>query len=1051
MYKKMRHGFSMIGLIIAIAAMGAIGTVAGPSIITYIDRTKVDDLITKEQILKDAFVNYYRASDYNISNMPQNIDQLISVAISDKLLPKTDSSSTSVTATDIAYYKSNGFGGNIALSLSGAILNIESDIPSSKPYARRYYQNATGKLYPGYSGTGNILGHQYALAGDMMKHVQLTTAIAEKAATAGATTDEAAAKTSSTKWWDYNPANDVYQVKNWNGTGWEVEKTVYANNGTTASSGGSLLTTVGDPNSVSAASVAEGTIMTDSNGRQYASVGGGWKPIGNSSMVGDINGTSASSVSNGTTISQLNTDGSVSQYISINGAWYQVSSGGSSGGAFIEPSFTLPLTIYPKGVYDINSSHPSPLLVSGYQWEVVSNNFSLSTLVGSSTTMTLATADVGDTLILKMRAVSTAGIASAWITKSATIGLPAATITASSTSEVIGRTVNLGSNTKAVDNSAITVDSYLWSVSSGTLSSTTVSNPVLTLPLTPSTVTVTLTTTYKGISKSSTTSIAAIDMTAPTLAGVSASYNGAIEPVSVSNTTNYIAPTYLWSIVSGGGTLSSTTVSNPTYTLATTGTAATVRCTVTDNGISKSTDLVFAMSAMVSPVITGSTTPYDGQTTAYATATSHLTGTTYAWTKFSGTPTVAFSASTAKTTNATFTGAGAVTLRLTATYKGKAVYTDYAVTSSTMATPTLSGTTTTYQGAAEPLAATNTTSYVAPTYLWSIVSGGGTLSSTTVSNPTYTLATTGTAATVRCTVTDNGISKSTDLVFAMSAMVSPVVTGSTAVNLSIATAYSTSTSYLAGTTYLWVKVSGTPTVTFSASTSASTNATFATDSGNITIRLTATYKGKVVYADLIVGVKPQKPTITLPAAVYYTEAGASFSAAANGATGTTFTFTFVNGTTGTQTTNTILWTAPTMGTATVKVKQVKDGVSSDEDGPYNINLVTMNTPVISNNHYSTDLVSSPQFYYLNTLASTAGANSLVGTFTTQGTGTPTYSWANYTGDESDITYATATALTTAYTCGVAGIANIGIVVTHRGVSKTTTTDIECNGFETMEY
>lgn len=34
---------------------------------------------------------------------------------------------------------------------------------------------------------------------------------------------------------------------------------------------------------------------------------------------------------------------------------------------------------------------------------------------------------------------------------------------------------------------------------------------------------------------------------------------------------------------------------------------------------------------------------------------------------------------------------------------------------------------------------------------------------------------------------------------------------------------------------------------------------------------------------------------------------------------------------------------------------------------------------------------------------------------------------------------------------IVGTANIGIVVTHRGVSKTATTTIECGGFETKEY
>jgi len=265
-----------------------------------------------------------------------------------------------------------------------------------------------------------------------------------------------------------------------------------------------------------------------------------------------------------------------------------------------------------------------------------------------------------------------------------------------------------------------------------------------------------------------------------------ATLNGTVTDDGLPNPPATVTTT--WSTVTGPGTV---TFANPsakatTATFSTAGTY-TLRLTASDSALSAFDDIVVTVNPAV-PVNTPPVVNAGADQTITLPAAASLSGTvtddglpnppatvTTIWTKVSGPGTVTFANPSAKATTATFSAAGAYTLRLTASDSALSAFDDVVVTVNGTAPNTapvvnagadqtitlpaaasLSGTVTD-DGKPNPPATVTTT--------WTKVSGPGTV---TFANPsakatTVTFSTSG-SYTLRLTASDSALSASDDLV-----------------------------------------------------------------------------------------------------------------------------------------------------------------------------------------------------------------------------------------------------------------------------------------------
>jgi hypothetical protein len=258
------------------------------------------------------------------------------------------------------------------------------------------------------------------------------------------------------------------------------------------------------------------------------------------------------------------------------------------------------------------------------------------------------------------------------------------------------------------------------------------------------------------------------------------------------------------------------------------------------------------------------------------------TGTlTRTWTRVSGTGTVTFSAPSAATTNASFSTAGTYVLRLTASDGALSAMDDVTVT----VAPPANTAPMVAAGADRSITLPNTTTFTATvsddglptppgalTLSWTRVSGTGTVTFSAPSAAT-TNAIFSTAGTyvLRLTASDGALSAMDDVTVTVAppANTAPMVAAGAdrSITLPNTTTFTATVSDdglptpPGALTLSWTRVSGTGTVTFSAPSAATTNASFST-AGTYVLRLTASDGALSAMDDVTVTVAP--PANTAP-------------------------------------------------------------------------------------------------------------------------------------------------------------------------------------------
>jgi hypothetical protein len=353
---------------------------------------------------------------------------------------------------------------------------------------------------------------------------------------------------------------------------------------------------------------------------------------------------------------------------------------------------------------------------------------------------------------------------------------------------------------------------------------------------------------------------------------------------SATCSTGAAITTWSWSDGGAGGTFSSSTAKSPTYTAPanTTGSSRTLALMVTATAGtlsgSQSVSVVEQSTATSSHSLTlnayaaPSTVASKGSTSLTVTATDSLghTGLTYAWTDNGAGGT--FSSTTVA--NPTYTAPGngsssSVTRTLTVTVtcvwlspsisnRANVTVTEGAGSSGHSVTVTASaGATTLASGGSTTLSATATdsASHTGLAYAWSDNGAGGTFSSTTVANPTYTAPGNSTAAaatrtltvTVTCKWTSPWVSSTASVTVAESTGAHAVTVTASASPTTIASGASTTLTAAAtcnrghtGIAYAWSDNGAGG--TFSSATSASTTYTppANTSGATVTRKLTVT-------------------------------------------------------------------------------------------------------------------------------------------------------------------------------------------------------------------
>jgi hypothetical protein len=359
--------------------------------------------------------------------------------------------------------------------------------------------------------------------------------------------------------------------------------------------------------------------------------------------------------------------------------------------------------------------------------------------------------------------------------------------------------------------------------------------------------------------------------------------------------------TILWSKISGPGTV---TFSNPNAlsTAATFSVAGiyVLRLAASDSALSSTSDVIITVNpGNQAPVVNAGS----AQTiTLPATATLNGTATddglptgsalSVAWSKFSGPSTVTFSNPNALSSTATFSAAGIYVLRLTASDGALSSTSDVTITvnpgnqapvvnAGSAQTITLPATAALNGTATDDGLPTGSTLSIA----WSKFSGPGTV---TFSNPNALSTTAGFSVagiyTLRLTASDSALSSTSDVTVRVNpGNRAPIVDAGSAQTITLPATVAligsaTDDGLPVGSTltFLWSKLSGPGTVTFSNSSTLATTATFSV-SGTYILRLTASDGALSSISDVTITVNTgnQAPvvnagsaqTITLPATV----------------------------------------------------------------------------------------------------------------------------------------------------------------------------------------
>lgn len=300
--------------------------------------------------------------------------------------------------------------------------------------------------------------------------------------------------------------------------------------------------------------------------------------------------------------------------------------------------------------------------------------------------------------------------------------------------------------------------------------------------------------------------------------------------------------TYLWSKVSGPGTLtfSSATTQDPTITASTSGDYI-VKLEVTDDAGNSNSDTFNLQWDTVLPTVNAG---IDRKTNALITQDATVTETnlqSVLWTQQAGPGTVTFGSPSAVDTTMTANVQGSYTLRLTATDTAGNTANDSMTLVWDTTAPSTNAGADQIKNALFTQDATITDALSGMgTYLWSKVSGPGTITFTNsaVQDPQLSANTDGTYV-LQVTATDQAGNSSTDtfqLIWdtslpVVNAGVDSVQTASFTQNATVTDATTL--------TYLWAKVSGPGTITFGTANAEDTTISADSD-GQYVIRLTAT-------------------------------------------------------------------------------------------------------------------------------------------------------------------------------------------------------------------
>lgn len=154
-----KNAFISLPILLAVVVfMGTLAITINPLLRTQREKTKVDDLITKEQLFRDAFVQAVEKSQGNIDFIKDGRD-LIKFMLHEKFLPIVQDGEKE----DYKYYLSNGFGGDIKIIYTeGAWVSICSSIPKGS-YAKRYYLASGSKSDISFEDGDKCIGKKYSI------------------------------------------------------------------------------------------------------------------------------------------------------------------------------------------------------------------------------------------------------------------------------------------------------------------------------------------------------------------------------------------------------------------------------------------------------------------------------------------------------------------------------------------------------------------------------------------------------------------------------------------------------------------------------------------------------------------------------------------------------------------------------------------------------------------------------------------------------------------------------------------------------------------------
>jgi hypothetical protein len=496
-----------------------------------------------------------------------------------------------------------------------------------------------------------------------------------------------------------------------------------------------------------------------------------------------------------------------------------------------------------------------------------------------------------------------------------------------------------------------------------------------------------------------------------------------------SNTTLSLVPSvaaansiasYAWTKTSGSGTI---TFGSPTAKDTTIAASAddtyVLRLTVTDVAGNVGFDeFTFRKDTVVPVVSVGANRLSNTTISLTPTASDAFSGiATYAWTKTSGTPNVTFSAASALNTDVTASADGAVTLRLTVTDNaGNSAYSELTFTRNSTVPVVNVGADRTSNTSVSIVPSVTTANTVA-TYAWTKISGSGTITFGSPSVKDTTIAASADDTYVlRLTVTDVAGNVGFDELTFRKDTVVPIVSvgGNRLSNTTISITPSASDAFSGVATYAWTKVSGTPSVTFSAASAANTDVTASAD-GAVVIRLTVTDNaGNSAYSEL---------TFTRSSSVPVVNIGVDQTSNSSSA--------FFPTVTAANTVASYAWTQRSgSGTITFGNASAKDTtVTASADDSYVLRLTV--TDVAGNVGFDEATFHKDTVAPVVSVGGSRLSNTTISVTPTASdafSGIASYAWTKITG-APNVTFGTASALNTTVTASADGAVVIRLTVT----------------------